>query len=95
VIVSSAGVKFDRTGGYGGTSSFWSQGRNPRWVHTLSHRVVVICTTEYTSAVARWCITRGLHTAGAEDRWKKFLSLVSPATTLSGSDPMRGRSSIE
>jgi hypothetical protein len=64
------------------------------WVHTLSHSVVVISITESTWAMARSCIARDSHTAFTEGQWKNFLSLVSRAASLAGSDPMRHRISV-
>ena len=78
------------------STGFWSQNRSLRWVHTSSHRVEVICTTESTSAVARSCITRDSGTACTEVPWKKFLSLVSLAAAPRRSDPSgRGVSIVE
>ena len=62
----------------------WSGTRNPRWVRTLSHLGAAICITESTSVLARSFTTRGSHTVCAEDRWKKFLSLISRADSASG-----------
>jgi hypothetical protein len=94
VNLRSQSTKIGPTEGYAGPSGFWSQSRNRHWVHTLSHSVVVINITESTSAMARSCITRDSHTAFTEGRWKRFLSLVSRAATLAGSDPMRHQTSI-
>ncbi|HWS66288.1 MAG TPA: hypothetical protein VN325_26295 [Steroidobacteraceae bacterium] len=62
----------------------WSGTKNPRWVHTLSHLGAAICITASTSVLARSFITRGSLTVCAEDRWKKFLSLISRADGESG-----------
>src|SRR5882757_3180492 len=76
-------------------SGLWSQSTSSCWVHTLSHRVSVTCITESTSVIAWLCITRDSHTAYAEGRWKKFLSLVSATATLSTSDPLHPLNSIQ
>ena len=65
------------------TAGFWSGTKNPRWVRTLSHRGAAICITASTSVLARSFTTRGSRTVGAEDRWKKFLSLISRAGSAS------------
>ena len=62
----------------------WLGTRNPRWVRTLSHLGAAICITASTSAPARSFTTRGSRTVCAEDRWKKFLSLISRADSASG-----------
>ena len=72
------------TEGYTEPSGSWLQSGNLRWVHTLSHRAAGTYTTESTLATAKSCITRDSRTVCAEGRWKKFLSLVSPAASLSG-----------
>jgi hypothetical protein len=92
-MLTSQSVKVRQIEGCTEPSGYWLQSRSLRWGHTWSHHVVAICIRESTSAVARSCITRDSHTACTEGRWKKFLSLVSPAATLSG-DPMRCRTSI-
>ena len=56
-----------------GRCAFWPQDTNLRWVHMLSHHVAVICTMEFTSAVARWCIMLDSRPASTEDHWKRFL----------------------
>jgi hypothetical protein len=70
--------------GNSGATGSWSGTKNPRWVRTLSHRGAAICITASTSVLARSFTTRGLHTVCAEDRWKKFLSLISHADSASG-----------
>jgi hypothetical protein len=65
-------------------TGYWSGTKNPRWVRTLSHPAAAICITASTSVLARSFTTRGSHTVCAEDRWKKFLSLVSRADITSG-----------
>jgi hypothetical protein len=62
----------------------WSGTKNPRWVRTLSHLGAAICITASTSVLARSFTTRGSCTVCAEDRWKKFLSLISRADSASG-----------
>jgi hypothetical protein len=62
----------------------WSGTTNPRWVRTLSHLGAAICITASTSVLARSFTTRDLRTVCAEDRWKKFLSLISRADSASG-----------
>jgi len=59
----------------------WSATKNPRWVRTLSHRGAAICITASTSVLARSFTTRGSRTVCAEDRWKKFLWLISRGGT--------------
>jgi hypothetical protein len=66
------------------TMGYWSGTKNPRWVRTLSHPGTAICITASTSVLARSFTTRGSRTVCAEDRWKKFLSLVSRADSASG-----------
>jgi hypothetical protein len=62
----------------------WSGTKNPRWVRTLSHLGAAICITASTSVLARSFTTRDLRTVCAEDRWKRFLSLISRADSASG-----------
>jgi len=65
-------------------TSYWSGTEDPRWVRTLSHPGAAICITASTSVLARSFITRGSRTVCAEDRWKKFLSLISRSGSASG-----------
>jgi hypothetical protein len=65
-------------------TGFWSGTKNPRWVRTLSHLGAAICITASTSVPAGSFTTRGSRTVCAEDRWKKFLSLISRADSVSG-----------
>jgi hypothetical protein len=65
-------------------SGCWSATKNPRWVRTLSHLGAAICITASTSVLAGSFTTRGSCTVCAEDRWKKFLSLISRADSASG-----------
>ena len=62
----------------------WSGTRSPRWVRTLLHPGAAICITASTSALARSFTIRGSRAVCAEDRWKKFLSLISRADSASG-----------
>jgi hypothetical protein len=62
----------------------WSAIKNPGWVRTLSHLGAAICTTASTSVLARSFTTRDTHAVCTEDRWKKFLSLISRADIASG-----------
>ncbi len=80
----SQGVSVRYLAGNSEASGSWSGTRNPRWVRTLSHRGAAICITASTSVLARSFTTRGSPTACAEDRWKKFLSLISRADSASG-----------
>jgi hypothetical protein len=57
---------------------YWSGTKNPRWARTLSHPGAAICITAST-VLARSFTTRGSCTVCTEDRWKKFLSLISRA----------------
>jgi hypothetical protein len=70
-------------------TGFWSGTKSPRWVRTLSHLGAVICITASTSVLAKSFTTRGSGTVCAEDRWKKFLSLISRADIASGRDRPR------
>jgi hypothetical protein len=60
-------------------SGYWPVSKNPRWVRTLSRQGVTNCITASTSVLARSYATRGSRVVCAEDRWKKFLSLMSRA----------------
>jgi hypothetical protein len=71
-------------GGNSEATGSWSGTKNPRWVRTLSHLGAAICITASTSVLARSFTTRGSRTVCAEDRWKKFLSLISRADSASG-----------
>jgi hypothetical protein len=64
-------------------TGYWSGAKNPRWVRTLSRLGAAICITASTSVLARSLTTRGSRTVCAEDRWKKFLSLILRADTVS------------
>jgi hypothetical protein len=57
--------------------SYWSETRSPRWVRTLSHPGPPSCITTSTSVPARSFTTQDLRSVCAENRWKKFLSLIS------------------
>ena len=65
-------------------TGYWSGTKNPRWVRTLSHPGAAICITASTSALAKSFITQGSRAVCVEDRWKKFLSLISRAGSASG-----------
>jgi hypothetical protein len=78
------GVSVCHLAGNSEATGYWSGTKNPRWVRTLSHPGAAICTTASTSVLARSFTTRGLRTVCAEDRWKKFLSLISRADITSG-----------
>lgn len=69
-------VQVRRISGYIGPSGFWPQSQNRLWELTLSLSAAVTPITESTSALARSCITQGSREGCAEDRWKRFLSLV-------------------
>jgi hypothetical protein len=75
--------------GNSGATASWSRTKNPRWVRTLSHLGAAICITASTSVPARSFTIRGSRTVCAEDRWKKFLSLISRADSASWSDRTR------
>ena len=68
-------------------TGYWSGTKNPRWVLTLSHPGAAICITASTSVPERSFITRGSRTVCTEDRWKKFLSLISRADSACDSSP--------
>ena len=70
--------------GISDATAFWSATKNPRWVRTLSHPGAAIYIMASTSVLARSFTTRGSRTVCTEDRWKKFLSLISRADSASG-----------
>jgi hypothetical protein len=78
------GVSVCYPAGNSEATGFSSEIKNPRWVRTLSHLGAAICITASTSVLARSFTTRGSRTVCAEDRWKKFLSLISRAGSGSG-----------
>ena len=80
----SQGVSVHFLAGNSETAGFWSGTKNPRWVRTLSHLGAAICITASTSVIARSFITQGSRTVCEEDRWKRFLSLISRADSASG-----------
>jgi hypothetical protein len=86
MMLISQGVSARHPAGNSEATGSWSVTKNPRWVRTLSHRGAAICITASTSVLARSFTTRGLHAVCAEDRWKKFLSLISHADGASGRD---------
>jgi hypothetical protein len=85
----SQGVRVCHLAGNSVATASWSGTRNPRWVRTLSHLGAAICITASTSVLARSFTTRGVLAVCAEDRWKKFLSLISRADSVSGCDRTR------
>jgi hypothetical protein len=80
----SQGVSVRCLAGNSEATGSWPGTKNPRWVRTLSHRGAAICITASTSVLARSFTTRGSRTVCAEDRWKKFLSLISRADSVCG-----------
>jgi len=80
----SQGVSVRYPAGNSVAAGSWSGTKNPRWVRTLSHLGAAICITASTSVLARSFTTRDSRTVCAEDRWKKFLSLISRAASASG-----------
>jgi hypothetical protein len=84
MTIVSQGVGVRHLGGNSEATGSWSGTKNPRWVRTLSHLGEAICITASTSVLARSSTTRGSRTVCAEDRWKKFLSLISRAGGASG-----------
>ena len=80
----SQGVSVRYQAGNSEATGYWSIAKNPRWVRILSHPGAAICITASTSVLARSFITRGSRTVCAEDRWKKFLSLISRAGSACG-----------
>jgi len=80
----SQGVSVCYLAGNSVATGSWSAIKNPRWVCTLSRLGAAICITASTSVLAKSFTTRGSRTVCAEDRWKKFLSLVSRASSGSG-----------
>jgi hypothetical protein len=84
MIFVSQGLSVRYLAGNSEATGSWPGTKNPRWVRTLSHRGAAICITASTSVLARSFTTRGSRAACAEDRWKKFLSLISRAASGSG-----------
>jgi hypothetical protein len=74
-FVSQSAMNSEATG-YG------SKPKNPPWLRTLSHPGAAICVTAST-VLARSFTIRRSRTPCAEDRWKKFLSLISRAGSAS------------
>ena len=83
MMFDSQGVSVRYLSGELAATDSWSIAKSPRWVRTLSHLGAAICITASTSVLARSFTTRGSRTVCAEDRWKKFLSLISRADTAS------------
>jgi hypothetical protein len=84
MMFDSQGVSVRHLAGNSEVTGPWSGTKNPRWVRTLSHLGAVICITASTSVLATSFTTRGSRSVCAEDRWKKFLSLISRADSSSG-----------
>ena len=80
----SQGVSVPYLAGNSEATGAWPGTKNPRWVRTLSHLGAAICITASTSALAKSFITQGSRAVCVEDRWKKFLSLISLAGNASG-----------
>ena len=80
----SQGVSVRYLAGNSGATGAWSGTKSPRWGRTLSHLGAAICITASTSVLAKSFTTRGSRTVRVEDRWKKFLSLISRADSASG-----------
>jgi hypothetical protein len=80
----SQGVSVCHLAGSSEATGFWSGTKSPRWVRTLSRLGVAICITASTPVLARSFTIRGSRTVCAEDRWKKFLSLISRAGSAPG-----------
>ena len=80
----SQGMSMRHLTGNSEATGCWSGTKSPRWVRTLSHLGAAICITASTSVLARSFTTQGSRTVCAEDRWKKFLSLISRADSTSG-----------
>jgi len=85
----SQGVSVRCLAGNSEATGSWSGTKNLRWVRTLSHLGAAICITASTSVLATSFTTRDACTVCAENRWKKFLSLISRADSASGSDRTR------
>ena len=83
MMLVSQGASVRHLAGNSEATGSWSGSKNPRWVRTLSHLGAAICITASTSVLATSFTTRGSHTVCAEDRWKKFLSLISRADSAS------------
>ncbi len=83
-----------QSGGYSEPTGYWSATRNLHWAHTSSRPAAAICITGSTSEVARSFITRASRTVSVGERWRKFLSLVSPAASPFGFEPARGSISL-
>ena len=67
--------------------------RNQPWAHTSLRRGLGMRTTAFTSAAAKSFITVPSYIPSTGDRWKRFLSLVSLADTLSGFELTRASAS--
>lgn len=67
-----------------GTDELVYDSQEPPLGSHLVTPAVAICITASTSAVARSFITRDSRRVCAEDRWKRFLLLVSHVASTSG-----------
>ena len=83
MTIVTQGVSVHNLAGNSEATGFWSGTKTPPWVRTLSHLGAAICITGSTSVLARSFTTRDSRTVCAEDRWKKFLSLISRADSMS------------
>jgi len=81
-VSQGVGVRY-LAGNSEATGPWWGT-KNLRWVRTLSHPGAAISIMASTSELSRSFTTRGSRTVCAEDRWKKFLSLISRADITSG-----------
>jgi hypothetical protein len=84
MTIVSQGVSVGYLAGISEVTGYWSGTKYPHWARTLSHTGVAICITVSTSVLARSFTTRGSRGVCAEDRWKRFLSLISRADSASG-----------
>jgi hypothetical protein len=81
------------TAAYMESTGFWPPGGTRQWGLISLHCVAAIPITASTSALARWCITRGSPEGFGGGRWKRFLSLVLPPDILWDLHPGRHRNS--
>ena len=93
MILKTWSTMLRQTGDYIGPSGFWSQSQNRRWVLTLSLSAAATHTTEYTSALAKSCITGASRESCAADRWKRLLSLGLRSDAPRESQPVYHRNS--
>jgi hypothetical protein len=83
------GVSVRHPAGNSEATAFWSTTKNPRWVRTLSHAGAAIYIMASMSVRARSFTIRDSRMVCAKDQWKKFLSLISRADSVSGRDRTR------